>query len=243
MPYQKIEAVQTFYRGTYYRSRLEARWAVFFDVLGISHEYEPEKFQLSSGRYIPDFELVVPVCGEYMQRTYFEVKGQSPSGEEAARFEEFCKLHVFIKDSCYRAFLAHGGLREYGLREWMDMGPEKWLQCPFCGGFMWRLASDKYPMFEHFSCAARLPYLRAAQIKEFDFELRVPDSPTIRIALNTAVSARFEDRTINLVDTAREEVRILTEEGIFCSPKFMAQLWKGCQEFSLSQAQELAGVQ
>ncbi len=48
-----IPAIPTVYRGRRYRSRLEARWAAFFDLLGWSHEYEP--FDLSG--WIPDFLL------------------------------------------------------------------------------------------------------------------------------------------------------------------------------------------
>ena len=50
-------ALPTTYRGTTFRSRLEARWAVFFDTLGIRWEYEPEGFALPSGNYLPDFRL------------------------------------------------------------------------------------------------------------------------------------------------------------------------------------------
>ncbi len=52
-----ITALPTTYRGTTFRSRLEARWAVFFDTLGIRWEYEPEGFALPSGNYLPDFRL------------------------------------------------------------------------------------------------------------------------------------------------------------------------------------------
>lgn len=38
----EFKAVQTEYKGYLFRSRLEARWAVFFDTLGIQWEYEPE---------------------------------------------------------------------------------------------------------------------------------------------------------------------------------------------------------
>lgn len=48
-----IAAIPTEYRGIRYRSRLEARWAAFFDELGWSHTYEP--FDL--GRWSPDFLL------------------------------------------------------------------------------------------------------------------------------------------------------------------------------------------
>ena len=53
-----IKAIETVYKGYRFRSRLEARWAVFFDSAGIKWQYEHEGFQLSSGeRYLPDFYL------------------------------------------------------------------------------------------------------------------------------------------------------------------------------------------
>lgn len=61
-------AIQTSYAGCRFRSRLEARWAVFFDHLGIGWEYEPQGYVLSDGScYLPDFLLD---CG-----TWVEVKG------------------------------------------------------------------------------------------------------------------------------------------------------------------------
>jgi hypothetical protein len=50
-------AIETRYAGCRFRSRLEARWAVFFDHLGIAWEYEPEGYEVASGRYLPDFYL------------------------------------------------------------------------------------------------------------------------------------------------------------------------------------------
>lgn len=53
-----IKPIETFYNGYRFRSRLEARWAVFFDDLGIKYEYEAEGFTLDDGRaYLPDFYL------------------------------------------------------------------------------------------------------------------------------------------------------------------------------------------
>lgn len=53
-----IKAIETEYNGYRFRSRLEARWAVFFDQAGITYEYEPEGFELEDGtRYLPDFYL------------------------------------------------------------------------------------------------------------------------------------------------------------------------------------------
>lgn len=44
-------AITTLYRDIEYRSRLEARWAAFFDRIGWEHTYEP----FDGDGYIPDF--------------------------------------------------------------------------------------------------------------------------------------------------------------------------------------------
>ena len=53
----EIKAIETVYNGYKFRSRLEARWAVFFDAAGIKYEYEPEGFDLGGVWYLPDFYL------------------------------------------------------------------------------------------------------------------------------------------------------------------------------------------
>lgn len=68
----QIKAIETFYKGYHFRSRLEARWAVFFDTLGITWKYEDQGFEckvhdhfdkesgdevLKTERYLPDFFL------------------------------------------------------------------------------------------------------------------------------------------------------------------------------------------
>ena len=54
----EIQTLPTFYAGTKFRSRLEARWAIFFDHCGIKWEYEPEGYLLEDGTcYLPDFLL------------------------------------------------------------------------------------------------------------------------------------------------------------------------------------------
>lgn len=54
---EQIKAIETYYNGYKFRSRLEARWAVFFDALRIPYEYEPEGFDLDGTLYLPDFYL------------------------------------------------------------------------------------------------------------------------------------------------------------------------------------------
>jgi len=50
-----LKAITTHYNGRKFRSRLEARWGVFFDYMGWDYEYEQEGFVLQSGPYLPDF--------------------------------------------------------------------------------------------------------------------------------------------------------------------------------------------
>lgn len=79
-----MKAIETRYAGCRFRSRLEARWAVFFDALGMRWEYEPEGFELPSGaRYLPDFWLPD-------NRKWVEVKGNhAGAGESLQRALEF----------------------------------------------------------------------------------------------------------------------------------------------------------
>lgn len=55
-----IDAIETRYAGYRFRSRLEARWAVFFDQLGVRWEYEPEGYRVNGRPYLPDFRLALP---------------------------------------------------------------------------------------------------------------------------------------------------------------------------------------
>lgn len=58
MRMKDIKAIQTKYKGYNFRSRLEARWAVFFDAIKTNWQYEPEGFDLGeAGLYLPDFYL------------------------------------------------------------------------------------------------------------------------------------------------------------------------------------------
>ncbi len=65
-PKQLIKAIETVYHGYRFRSRLEARWAVFFDNLDMEFEYELEGYELGGGlRYLPDFYL--PSIGVHVE--------------------------------------------------------------------------------------------------------------------------------------------------------------------------------
>jgi len=69
-----IKAIETSYAGCHFRSRLEARWAVFFDALKIPWQYEAQGYVVGGRPYLPDFDLPNPDDG----KSYLvEVKGSA----------------------------------------------------------------------------------------------------------------------------------------------------------------------
>ena len=70
-----MKPIETVYGGYRFRSRLEARWAIFFDVLRIPYRYEMEGYDLDGIWYLPDFWLPQQNC-------WVEIKGQPPTPEE-----------------------------------------------------------------------------------------------------------------------------------------------------------------
>jgi hypothetical protein len=76
-----IKAIETHYDGYRFRSRLEARWAVFLNSLKEPYEYEKEGYSLPSGNYLPDFWLPRMDC-------WMEIKGEKPTEYEIQLCEE-----------------------------------------------------------------------------------------------------------------------------------------------------------
>lgn len=76
-----IQAIETRYKGYRFRSRLEARWAVFFDAVGLEWIYEPEGFDLgdTTGWYLPDFKVRYSASGNWQ---WIEVKPEAPTVDE-----------------------------------------------------------------------------------------------------------------------------------------------------------------
>jgi hypothetical protein len=82
-----IKPIETRYKGYRFRSRLEARWAVFFDTLGIRWEFEPEGIKLPGGvQYLPDFLLLLPSGSIYAETK----RGDVCLGDEDLRKAEAC---------------------------------------------------------------------------------------------------------------------------------------------------------
>jgi len=85
-----MQAIETCYRGYRFRSRVEARWAVFFDHLGFEFEYEPEGYVLPDGvRYLIDFKITLPNQKiVYCEVKYSEFDDLDP--EAIQKLRHFC---------------------------------------------------------------------------------------------------------------------------------------------------------
>src|SRR5689334_2954481 len=125
-----IKNIPTLYHGTEFRSRLEARWAVFFDMLGLTWLYEYEGFALSSGYYVPDFWLPE-------KSLWVEIKPKAPSLEECLSCEQLADV------SGHKVILQFGTIEvpEAGESQsaicYFPSGgedyPYLWCECPWCG--------------------------------------------------------------------------------------------------------------
>lgn len=88
-------SLPTRWKGIIFRSRLEARWAIFFDSLKpkLPYEYEPELIETPYGPYLPDFYL--PTI-----KTFWLVKGQPMDEREM-------KIHHWLAER-FSIFVAAG---------------------------------------------------------------------------------------------------------------------------------------
>ena len=119
-----IKPIETKYNGFRFRSRLEARWAIFFDMIGLKYEYEVEGFEMNGLRYLPDF--YIPSLDRW-----FEIKAKPLSEYEMKKCEEFC----FNKDNENIKFSVLVG------------SPEAVKIDAFSGimEYVWEWPSEKYP--------------------------------------------------------------------------------------------------
>lgn len=86
-----IKAIEINYDGYRFRSRLEAKWAIFFNAIGLEYEYEMEGFEMGEIiRHLPDF--YIPKLDKW-----FEIKGHSLSEAEIKKREEFCHTKKIMR--------------------------------------------------------------------------------------------------------------------------------------------------
>jgi hypothetical protein len=123
-----IKPIETRYAGCRFRSRLEARWAVFFDEEHIKWRYEPEGFDLGQhGFYLPDFWL--PEL-----HVWAEVKPFNPSVVEVGRMAELAESsgHPVLALIDQPAYCAYWGIHGWSHPDAADNG--YWDECLSCVG-------------------------------------------------------------------------------------------------------------
>lgn len=125
--------IETLYKGIHFRSRLEARWAMFMDLIGVPWQYEPDAFIVGPGKgYLPDYYL--PTMDAYL-----EIKPRDPSEEESQ------KARSLAVESGKNVFLLFGPIATPNA-SYPDTGSQAeiytpdggwdhmyyWCECPHC---------------------------------------------------------------------------------------------------------------
>lgn len=100
---QPFQSIHTRYNGYHFRSRTEARWAVFFDHLRVEYKYEPQGYRLHDGSlYLPDFYLpMVRYRPYHINPGWLEIKS-------VARDKEKDRCQMLAEGTGEKVFLAEG---------------------------------------------------------------------------------------------------------------------------------------
>lgn len=80
-----MKSIETVYRGITFRSRLEAKWASFLDRIALQWTYEPQGYETSAGRYLPDFWLPEIYLRGEKTGLFLEIKAQWPNPIEVEK--------------------------------------------------------------------------------------------------------------------------------------------------------------
>jgi hypothetical protein len=131
---------------------LEARWAVFYDTLGIKWEYEKEGFNLGNGLlYLPDFYIPHLNC-------WIETKGEYPSKKDEEKLFKLSEqtektLYLFVGQiPNYQTLEISGPSYDETESSYMFASEgwdlhHVWCQCPDCGlfGIEFDARTDRLP--------------------------------------------------------------------------------------------------
>jgi hypothetical protein len=91
----EITAKPTLYKGQMFRSRLEAKWAAFFDIVEWEWCFEPFHF----GGWVPDFAIRAPGAQSLRKVVLVEVKPiDFMDSDVADKMERFCPCTDRVPD-------------------------------------------------------------------------------------------------------------------------------------------------
>jgi len=194
-----IEAIAARYKGVTFRSRLEARHAVFFDTLAFPWSYEAETFFFSDGTgYMPDFRIQFPRGSRGVEDCYYEVKPSFPTDEEIAKAQNLTKVTGRPTYIVYAHFpeLAEGStwgiLAVHPGRPVVLGAIYGWAQCMACFGYDIRFEAGRWDACCGQTPKDRSPPLMVAYRRAYAF--RFPVNPvTLGEALAEAFTTYFQE--------------------------------------------------
>lgn len=130
-----VRSYATTYAGNRFRSRLEAKWAAFFDLVGWHWTYEP----FDTAGYIPDFlvhgasPLVVEI-GPCEFLSEFSEKATKPLAAFGRdRMALILGIDPLILDDNHESLPRAGYLTNDGELGWELTAPARWAVCRDCG--------------------------------------------------------------------------------------------------------------
>ncbi len=176
--------IETYWNGLHFRSRLEARWAVFYDRLGIRYVYEPEGYKLGNGVwYLPDFWLPEQEC-------FIEVKPEYPTENEILKAERLCAW------TGSPVFIAHGPIGSIDSTDYPNMH-EAWFADPRRNGHNIAMRDSDYQWCRCMRCGKYgIQYAgrseRICRHTESD-RGENPEEESLAIAYRIARQIRFEE--------------------------------------------------
>lgn len=195
-----MQAIETVYKGYRFRSRLEARWAVFFDAMNIEWQYEVEGYKLKDGTlYLPDFFFP-----EW--NIHGEVKGRPVEYSDLNKIFQFCveDKHLLIFNSYPMSpDFGSGGIIHYSefclRRYWsvnlkfegliLSSSKDCFIaKCEYCGKNVLISTEDYKGIYYQISDCCERFYEHA----DDGLDLVRLGAPRLVNSLNSAKSARFE---------------------------------------------------
>lgn len=187
-----IAPLETRYGGCRFRSRIEARWAVFFTKLDIPWEYEAQGFEVGRHRlqYLPDFYL--PKQGLYVEIKPGFADQVDPEG--VRRWEEFAGEVVTQWPACRAAIFCGPIPDPQKVDEYGPPRPIRWYDDGiFITGdlhYAWCIC----PSGKHFDIQfeGRGGRIHCGCPRVYDDRYHTGDYPKITAAYRAARSARFE---------------------------------------------------
>jgi hypothetical protein len=238
-----VSQVETVFGEYRFHNRLAARWAAFFEVLGLPYKYRPQGYtftDLGNRQWTPDFCL--PEFGSERDErvdlylSVFERKATEWDIETAAHLWE-CDQKVDV--ALFSNGVGATGMRCWSFRQFKSPSSYsvEFAQCPFCGKIhlvQFRDEESEQVRFPSHNCLEESEFAERFDIDDafLDFTRRderppLPtDSPALRIAARSAAMLQFDSaESLAMARGMRESVAVLRQNRVFARPQVTAWLF------------------